>query len=198
MHNHPAYGVITVSRPSSSPPGATLFGSDLQHQHYISVEVKTADLKRDLHKDWVHPTGSLIRFSLSEAQWGKFVSGTGRSQATPVTLERIREGHLVSVPMIRQPKQNRKDCFNQEFKAKLAESMEEINTKVSQLSALLDDKTISKTKLRGIAGSLKIITEQLPGNLNFIVESFKEVTEEMVAEAMEPQLAKWWSCHLFE
>ena len=182
VYSHPAYGVITVTRPQSSP-GANLFGSDLSHSHFISVTIQTAELHRDLHRDWVSPRGHVIEFSMSEAQWGKFVSGAGRSQATPITLNRLSEGPLVAVPDIKHPEKSRKETFNEEFGVKLDQAMQGINTIADQLSEILNDKSISKVKLKGIVNNLKSQANNLPKNLNFAVESFREATEDMVEEA---------------
>ena len=83
---HPAFGTITVSRPTSSP-GKILFGSDIDHQHYVSVRIHDAEINRDLHRDWLHPGKTILEFSMSEVQWAKFVSGAGISQATQITLD---------------------------------------------------------------------------------------------------------------
>jgi len=182
VYNHPAYGVITVTRPQCSP-GVNLFGSDLSHGHFISVTIQTAELERDLHRDWVFPRGQVVEFSMSEAQWGKFVSGAGRSQATPITLNRISEGPLVSVPGIKPPEGGRKDSFNEEFEDKLDKAMQGINAIAGQLEGVLNGKSISKVKLKEIVGNLKSQASNLPKNLNFAVESFKEATEDMVEEA---------------
>lgn len=182
VYSHPAYGVITVTRPQCTP-GVNLFGSDLSHNHYISVTIQTAEMERDLHRDWVFPRGQVVEFSMSEAQWGKFVSGAGRSQDTPITLNRLSQGPLVAVPGIKPPEKNRKDGFNEEFGVKLEQAMQGINDIADQLEGVLNDKSISKVKLKGIVANLKSQANNLPGDLNFAVESFKEVTEVMVEEA---------------
>ena len=182
VYSHPAYGVVTVSRPQCTP-GVYLFGSDLSHGHYISVTIQTAELERNLHRDWVFPKGQVVEFSMSEAQWGRFGSGAGRSQATPITLNRLSEGPLVAIPGIKHPEKSRKDSFDKEFGVKLDKAMQGINTIAGQLEEVLNDKSISKVKLKGIVANLKSQASSLPKNLDFAVESFKEATEDMVEEA---------------
>ena len=181
-YEHPAFGLISVTRPQSSP-GVTLFGSDLQHQGYISVEVKTASMDRELNRDWYYPADTVLRFSMSEAQWARFVSGAGRSQATPVTLERVREGNLVSVPSIERPEESRKDVFNTEFQENLEAALAEFRSSVSELQELSNQKAVGKTRLKQIATDLSRKLGNLPSNLNFAVESFREATETVVEEA---------------
>ena len=181
--NHPAFGVVTVTRPQSSP-GTTLFGSDLQHQHFISVSIQTAEMERDLKRDWVFPTGGILEFSMSEAQWARFVAGAGRSQATPITLTRVKEdGRMVCVPDIKPPAENRKDAFNKEFQESLKQTLSQFEKAVAELADLSEQKSISKVKLREITSNLSGKLKNLPSNLNFAVESFREVSETVVEEA---------------
>lgn len=182
VHNHPAFGVVTVTRPSYSP-GINLFGSDLSHQNAISITIQTAKLERDLNRDWVFPTGTVLEFTMSESQWAKFVAGAGRSMATPVTLDTVSQGPLVRLPGISVPKESRKDTFNQEFKEKLDEAIGSINSLTEQLEELASGKSVSKVALKHLVANLKNKVSNLPKNMDFAVESFQEVTETVVEEA---------------
>lgn len=82
---HPAFGMISVHRVSSTP-GETLFQSDLQHPEYIRVTVHEASRKRDLKRDWVHPGKMVCEISLSLTQFASFVASAG-TQGVPCTIE---------------------------------------------------------------------------------------------------------------
>lgn len=180
---HPAYGVVQVSRRSSSP-GINLFGSDLSHQHYIAVTVSRASIHRDLHRDWTYPEEDLVEFSLSEAQWAKFVAGAQQSFATEVTLERYTEGgNYVMTPEIARKAESRKDQFDKEFQQKLLRTLEGLNKSVNALRELSDGKSVSKVKLKEVVRGLQIQLSNLPSNMNFAVEQFREITEKNVEEA---------------
>lgn len=180
---HPAYGVVQVSRRSSSP-GMNLFGSDLSHQHYITVTVSKASIRRDLHRDWTFPDGDLVEFSLSEAQWAKFVAGASQSFATEVTLERYSEGGTYFLtPEIARKAESRKDQFDKEFQQKLLRTLEGLNKSVDALRELSDGKSVSKVKLKEVVRGLQIQLSNLPSNMNFAVEQFREITEKNVEEA---------------
>lgn len=180
---HPAYGLISVSRPQSSP-GTNLFGSDLSHQHFIAVHIQTAAVDRSLSRDWVYPEEHVLEFYMSEAQWAKFVAGGGRSQATPITLShKIKGTELEVLPAIPTKEVNRKDQFNQEFKDKLQRQLGEIQELAKELSTLSEQKSVSKVQLRQISANLTNKLDNLPKNVDFMVESFKEVTETVVEEA---------------
>lgn len=180
---HPAYGVVQVSRRSSSP-GMNLFGSDLSHQHYIAVTVCRASVHRELHRDWTCPGEDLVEFSLSEAQWAKFVAGASQSFATEVTLERYSEGgKYVMAPEIARKTESRKDQFDKEFQQKLFRALEGFSKSVEALKELSDGKSVSKVKLKEVVRGLQIQLSNLPSNMNFAVEQFREVTERNVEEA---------------
>lgn len=83
---HPAFGVVSLHRISSSP-GAVLFQSDVRHPEYMRVAVHEAARKRDLHTDRVHPERMICEFSLSMAQFASFVASTGQGAGVPCTIE---------------------------------------------------------------------------------------------------------------
>jgi hypothetical protein len=179
---HPAYGVAQVSRHQST--GVNLFGSDITHHNYITITVSKASVCRDLHEDWVHPDGELIEFSMSQAQWARFVAGADRNFATEVTLGRYSTGGTYSlIPRIAQKKETRKDQFDREFQKKLSESLQSIRKSVENLKELASDRTVSKVELRRIVSNLQNQMDNLPRNLDFTVEQFKKVTEQGVQDA---------------
>lgn len=179
---HPAYGVAQVSRYQST--GTNLFGSDLTHHNYITITVSKASVGRDLHNDYVHPGEELIEFSMSHAQWARFVAGSDMNFSTEVTLGRYSEGGTYSlIPRIAQKEETRKDQFDREFQQKLAESLQGIRKSVENLQELASDKTVSKVELRRIVSSLQNQLGNLPSNLDFAVKQFKEVTEKGVQDA---------------
>src|SRR5205085_12031249 len=73
---HPAWALIGASRVQSGPPGATLFDSELRHQHYVTITLRQASRKRNLNRDWLHAESRLpiIEVAVSEAQWAQFVT----------------------------------------------------------------------------------------------------------------------------
>lgn len=84
--HHPAFGVITLHRVSSSP-GEVLFQSDVQHREYMRVSVHEATRKRDLQHDRVHPGKVLCEVSLSVSQFASFVAGSGIGGGIPCTID---------------------------------------------------------------------------------------------------------------
>ena len=87
---HPAFGIASVHRITASP-GETLFQSDMQHHHYINIEVHEVTRTRNLKSDWLFPRKKLIEFYLSEAQFASLVASGGTS-GIPVTIDYVATG----------------------------------------------------------------------------------------------------------
>lgn len=180
---HPAFGAISTSRPSCGGEGMTLFGSDIGHQHFVTVTLREAHLEQSLGRDWIHQDEHIAEFHLSEAQWAKFVSCGGRGSATPVTLDTYRDGEgLTRVAAIRRNPESRKDQFDRDFKEKLEKAMEQITSLSKSLEEMCEGK-VTKTELKALSRNLSVTVGNLPSNLDFAVDSFKEVTEAFVEDA---------------
>jgi hypothetical protein len=180
---HPAFGAISTSRPSCGGEGMVLFGSDIGHQHFVSITLKEAHLEQHLGRDWINTGKVIAEFHLSEAQWAKFVSCGGRGSATPVTLDTYRDGEeLTHVPAIQRNPESRKDQFDRDFKEKLEKAMEKISCISNSLQEMCEGK-VTKSELRVLSGNLSTIVKNLPSNLDFAVDSFKEITETFVEDA---------------
>lgn len=88
--HHPAFGVISVHRITSSP-GEVLFQSDVQHQEYIRLEVHEATRRRDLKHDWVSPGRVVCEVSMSMTQFASFVA-SGSTSGVPCTIDYAGSG----------------------------------------------------------------------------------------------------------
>ena len=110
---HPAYALVRASRVSGS---ATLFGSDFQHQYFVTLAIARGEVNRDLSRDWFHARSDIIEVAMSEAQWATFISTLNVGMGTPCTLLYHDGRHVASIPD--PPK--RHEQFEQEMSANLA------------------------------------------------------------------------------
>lgn len=166
---HPAWALIGASRVSSSPPGAVLFDSDIQHQHYVTVRLSTCSRKRDLNRDWLHGKREFVEVAMSEAQWASFVSSMNAGQGVPCTIQH-REGH--SVPGV-------------PYEPRLAESLDEVRSaadkaveKVAEAFAAYSEKKTA-ANLR----TLEFAIKHMPANITFAADSLTEHAENVVQRA---------------
>ncbi len=159
-----------------------LFDSEIKHQHYISVTVTRCTRKRDLHRDWLHQTETLIEFNMSQAQWGAFVSSFGNGSGVPATLDFLTtKPGPGSVP---QPVHvdSRLDKSHKEVYASHKEAL----AKVKEAEALVQDaferKLGVKVQRQRLADLHRVI-DQLPGNVEFAAKSLTKHVEEVVTKA---------------
>lgn len=166
---HPSWIVVGASRGSVSPPGASLFDSDIRHQHVVTVRISEARRNRDLHRDWISDGKQIIEFTFSEAQWASFVSAMNSGSGVPATLD-WRDGE--DIP--RSPHDPR-----------LAHSMDEVRDAATRaqedvrraLDAYKEKKTVGNLR------HLEAMIDNLPANLVFAAESLTEHTENVVQRA---------------
>lgn len=165
---HPAYATIGVSRVSGN---ATLFGSDFQHQHYMTIRIYEADLRRSLSGDHTFGNREYIEVALSESQWATFVSTPNVGNGVPCTLAYRASGGDGHVPGIIPAATGRRDQFRGEVEDHIADA-------IASLREIAE--TAPTKKLRDKA---EHAIRQLSGNLNFVVERFDEHAEETVEKA---------------
>lgn len=170
---HPAFAMISANRVTSSH-GASLFDSEIRHQHYVVLKISGATRKRDLQRDWIHDkTTPYIEVAMSETQWASMISSMNTS-GTPCTLTWIGSklpgpGHIPSIP----------------FAPRLALSIEETRDaarrmfrKVKEALAKVEEKP-TKANVR----ALRIAVDGAEPNVRFASESLAEHAENTVAKA---------------
>lgn len=94
---HPSFGMIGAYRASISPPGSTLFDSDIRHQHSVFLRISHAQRRRELSHDWIFSRAEIIEVEMSEAQWASFVSSMNTS-GVPCTLRTIEGERIEGLP----------------------------------------------------------------------------------------------------
>jgi hypothetical protein len=168
--HHPAYGAIGASRVSSTP-GATLFGSDFRHQHYVVIRVQHAHLTRGLSNDHVGSEGApIVEVALSEAQWATFVSTMNIGIGTPCTIQRLG---VEEVPRIERVEE-RRERYGIEVNEKLQEAIDAVTE--------LRDSAPNK-RMRSLADvALLRLTDSLPWVAKQYAEHAENVTEKAKVE----------------
>lgn len=164
---HPAYAMIGASRVTG---GAILAGSDFQHQAYMTITIKRADVSRGLSHDYWHGgNGQIIEVALSEAQWATFLSATNMGDGVPCTIQWTEtDGY---VPRI-IPTTNRREQVNDEVKQALAEAVAALE------DILADPKSTKSTREKAQRAKMRL-TDSVP----FVVKSADEHMEKTVEKA---------------
>jgi hypothetical protein len=165
--HHPAWGMIGASRVQGT--GTTLFDSDIQHQHYVTVRISTAMRKRDLNHDWLGTDKQLIEIEMSEAQWASFVSSMNAGQGVPCTIHSQGYERVPEVP----------------YEPRLAESMNEVHGATEQsiekikaaFEAYREKKTVGNLR------TLQFAIENAPANMEYAASSLTKHAENVVQRA---------------
>lgn len=162
VENHPAYAQIAASRVSSTP-GHHLYGSDFQHQHFMTIAIRRSQMRRSISNDWPSASEELIEVALSEAQWATFVSATNMGFGTPCTITWLN-GYLPGI----SPIEDRREQFTREVDERLQKA-------VSQAIAIRDT---AKTKAQREIAQLLIST--LTDGLPWVAKQFDEHAEKTI------------------
>lgn len=166
--HHPAWALISASRLQGTP--VTLFDSEVQHHHFVTVTIQTASRKRDLNHDHVYPDRQLLKVAMSEAQWASFVSSMGVGNGVPCTLEWIQgEGSMPEMP----------------FAPRLQESMDEVRSAGDKALAQIRDafEKVEEKPTKANIRHLRAMIENAPSNMEFAAKSLAEHAENVVQKA---------------
>lgn len=169
---HPAYGQITASRVHGR---GYLYGSDFEHQNYVSISVYTSELVRDLSTDWPHAGRMLISLSLSEAQWAAFVSSMNVGEGTRCTLEFAEGREIAKIA----GKAGRKDQFSNEMR----DCLSTVEAGVKRLRAQIDNANIPSRVKKELFAIMIDIENHLSPNITFVSERFGSHIETVTEHA---------------
>lgn len=169
---HPAYAVIGASRVSTTP-GRALFGSDFLHQHYVSITIRPASVRRDISHDWIGSTGEnpYIEVALSEAQWASFVASMNIGDGVPATLD-FRDKPVPGI----LPTTNRREQLKTEVDARLAHAVELIRG----IADKADASNISAKAKADIRAQTNWAAQELTMNLPWVAEVFAKHGETVI------------------
>jgi len=107
---HPSFGMISISRGSSSE-SMNLFGSSIRQRSFIQIEIHKASLRRNLHNDFIFPEGiPIISIYLSPSQFADAITSLN-TEGTPCTID-FMDGHKIPEPKL----ESKRVQFDDEFK----------------------------------------------------------------------------------
>ena len=173
---HPGWGMIRAARVSGS---ATLFDSEIQHRHFVTVSISPATRKRDLNTDWVHgDINDLIEVEMSEAQWASFVSSMNTT-GVPCTIRRT-EGNRV-VPGF--PYAPRLAVTMNEAKEAATYAFDNVLQALAKLEEVEQAEDSTPKKRKEALFSLKCAIQNTGPNVEFAGKRLAEHAENVVQKA---------------
>lgn len=190
IYEHPAYAVVRISNPQGH---RVLFGSDVEHNDYIELEIATANLKRGLHTDWIHgDSRPIVSVAMSHAQFVSMIQSSGKGAGTPCTLQYApvdRNKNVERVPSI-EPIQSKSDLAKDEIQRDAAKALELAKKAIDALDRKVEEiklkKSVSKKDLNDVQPLIRVAKnkiENLPGNLRFALSCAEEAIDKAVHDA---------------
>lgn len=172
--NHPAFGIISAARVSGGH--SALFDSDFTHQHYMTLTIKTASVRRDLSNNWNFGGEELIEIAMSESQWATFVSSLNVGSGTPCTLRHVCGEYRPQLP--------NPDAPSKQFKEELCKSMSAMQDELKSLAASLKSEgAIGKKRANELSENLSRLAERFSSNVTFVANQFDEHVERTIENA---------------
>jgi hypothetical protein len=168
---HPAFAQIGASRVSGH---TNLYGSEFEHQHYVTITISKSELGRSLSRDWPFAREELIEVSLSEAQWATFVSTMNHGSGVQCTLNHVQGKQVPGIPH-QKPQSER---FAEEMKQAVASVKNDIKVLAEGL-----DGPLAKSKVAELKKELVWISERIEGHATFVANQFDEHMEATTEKA---------------
>lgn len=173
---HESWVLIRANRVQSN--GTRLFGSEINHNHFIHVAVSRCVRKRSLKHDSLFDTKLLLDVSMSEAQWGAFVSSFGHGSGVPATLTHLDGvGQIPSAPF-----ESRLEESAREVREAGTEAIAVVKERFDDLEAAFE-RGAGKKELREKIRNLKSGVAHVPANMEFAATSLTEHAENVVTKA---------------
>jgi hypothetical protein len=177
--NHPAFGNITLSVHTGRH---RLFGSDLEHDSAVVIEIKNGEQRRSCSGDSFSGHNSIVEVKMSESQWARFISSQGVGEGVPCTIHHQQTGPIVFHPEIAKPKESREELHAREIRQSVAKAIAECSEAIDKIDKMCDDK-LTKTGVREVVRSFRHALTNLPSNHEHSYNMFCEATENVVESA---------------
>lgn len=174
---HPSFAQIKASRVSASGRGIHLYDSDFKHNHFITIEINTSELRRGLNRDWHRERNHIVELAMTESQWATFVSSLNVGSGVPCTLQNLNGKPVPGLPAPK--KQN--EQFHYEMLDLLKDTLQDVET----LRQKIEESSLSKTKKEEINRIADKIGRELKKNLPYVANSFGRHMENMFEKAKQ-------------
>jgi ElaB/YqjD/DUF883 family membrane-anchored ribosome-binding protein len=186
---HPSYGIIGISRVSSTR--SRLFGSEVDHMHYLDLHIAEARRVVNTPNEFIMSDRELIRVSMTEAQFAQMITSPNIGDGVACTIERFTgdkdEPWLTEFGT--RPDPPSPEHYTQKFKAAMGERAdlikESLDTARTYVNELLDGVTKpSKTNLKELQSRLECALRQVEANLPYVMNEMEESIEKRMATAI--------------
>jgi len=174
---HESFGMIRFSRVNGS--GQKFFGSELSQNNYISMELDTGTIKRDLTNEWFHPNKNIIRLRLTSNQFAELITSLNQGSGIPCTLEYIQGKKVEQLDNI----ESRKEFLHRKFKERMESFGNNLIPKSVKVKELLKKPKLSKDDKFDLQKIIDGVIQEVNSNIPFFIQCFQEDADKVVQEA---------------
>lgn len=176
---HESFAVLQINRVSGE--GGNLFGSSIQHRHFIELNITSAYIHRNLNCDFIHSKGiPHITIRMSNSQFAEAITSMNMGSGTPVTIKSLigKDGYKTYEE---PPLENKRMQFDNEFE----KSMGDLGKKLRIYKLEIEDisRSMSKKSQDNIKARLDSLFQDIESNIPFIKKQFTEQMDKTSLEA---------------
>lgn len=173
---HPSFGMLSIHR--SNGHSGFLFGSNAEPDNYITLELSTAHLERELSNDWYHTDDKVLRLKMSPVQFAELLT-TVDSNGVPCTIEMFDGKKIEQCTTV----EDKKTATHRQFRERMKSFAVEIEEKYKSAQAIINKKTLSKKDQEELKWFYERMVQEMKSNIPFFLEVFQEGMDKIVLDA---------------
>lgn len=178
VKTHPAYGMASFSRVSGG--SGDLFGSELQHNHFIRFTLGPGESVWRLSETVYH--GHLsprhVEIDFSAAQFAELITSMNVGMGVPCTIRTLNNEPLPGIV----DTDNLHEQIKDDIATKTSGIVDTARELEKQLAAMLADSKVPKAKQEALRALAATITRELGANLPFVLDQYQEAAEKVKAK----------------
>ncbi len=176
-HSHPAFGMMKFSRVSGR---ANFYGSELEQDHYIEMEVCQSEIQRTLTQDWYFAKNApVITVRMTSNQFSEMITSMNHGSGVPCTIDRFNYKKVADLPNA----ESRKEFVHRKFGDRMEEFAKTLKKKQERVKELTEKKTLSKADQQELKFTVEWLTTEVASNIPYFAKCFQETMDEVVSEA---------------
>lgn len=175
-YKHPSYGQIHFSRVNGH---ANFYGSELEQDHFITMEVSRSEIDRALTHDHYFAWETVLKLRMTAGQFSELITSLNNGSGVPCTLEYIEGVKVEPLPQ----QESRKEFVHRKFEERMKQYGDAIRDRQQKSKELVKKKTLSKADMHELQMHLEWLTGEVERNIPFFAKCFQETMDEVVFEA---------------
>lgn len=174
---HPCFGMVRLARVTGR---TALFGSDIEHNGFIELQINEAEETSELGTRWYFPRTTLIRVRMSYAQFVNLM-GNMNTQGVPCTIAWTPTTGSIKTP---ERMRNIKEDTERELRERVQAAKADIQESITELTEILErKKSFSRGDMEKAITELRRVQGAMEDGRWHVEEAYKEEIERVTHEA---------------